>query len=115
MTLVTCPECSHEVSDQANACVNCGYPLKHKQPNSTVSTRPECVYGLIGFIFSIVALVFPFMIIDIFIALAAFTLSLVGLVRKERLRGLAIAGIAISAIALIAGIEWATGATHGWF
>ena len=30
MALVTCPECGKEVSEQAENCVNCGYPIKRK-------------------------------------------------------------------------------------
>ena len=30
MALITCPECSREVSDQAVACPHCGYPLRAK-------------------------------------------------------------------------------------
>ncbi|UTG66809.1 zinc ribbon domain-containing protein (plasmid) [Elizabethkingia anophelis] len=26
--LINCPECNKEISDQANACPNCGYALK---------------------------------------------------------------------------------------
>ena len=32
MALIPCPECSHEVSDQAVACPNCGYPLRTRTP-----------------------------------------------------------------------------------
>ena len=28
MSLVKCPECSHDVSDQAPTCPSCGFPLK---------------------------------------------------------------------------------------
>ena len=27
MALIKCPECGKEVSDKANACIHCGYPL----------------------------------------------------------------------------------------
>ncbi len=30
MALITCPECGKEVSDQAEACPNCGYPIAKK-------------------------------------------------------------------------------------
>lgn len=36
MALLKCPECSHDVSDKAVACMNCGYPM-----NSPTSTRPR--------------------------------------------------------------------------
>ena len=28
MALIRCPECGKEVSDQAAACIHCGYPLR---------------------------------------------------------------------------------------
>lgn len=28
MALIHCPECRNEISDQASACPNCGYPVK---------------------------------------------------------------------------------------
>ena len=28
MPLIECPECKRQVSDQASACIHCGYPLK---------------------------------------------------------------------------------------
>ena len=28
MALINCPECGKEVSDQAPACIHCGYPLQ---------------------------------------------------------------------------------------
>lgn len=36
MALITCPECSHNVSDKAIACPNCGYPI-----NTPSSTKPR--------------------------------------------------------------------------
>lgn len=31
MSIIKCPECNKEVSDQAEACIHCGYPLKKKE------------------------------------------------------------------------------------
>ena len=31
MALVKCPECGKEISDKANSCVNCGYPLDFEE------------------------------------------------------------------------------------
>ena len=31
MALIICPECKKEVSDQAEVCIHCGYPLKKKE------------------------------------------------------------------------------------
>ena len=30
MALITCPECGRQISDKADACVGCGYPIKHE-------------------------------------------------------------------------------------
>ena len=32
MALISCPECGKEVSDQALACIHCGYPLQSFPP-----------------------------------------------------------------------------------
>ena len=41
--LITCPECSHSVSDKAIACPSCGYPIslppEAKKPRKTANTR----------------------------------------------------------------------------
>ena len=41
MALISCPECSHEVSDQAAACPNCGFPLRSKAPPVTTPPAPD--------------------------------------------------------------------------
>lgn len=33
MALISCPECGKQISDQASACIHCGYPLP-KQPTA---------------------------------------------------------------------------------
>ena len=30
MAMIQCPECKNDVSDKANACVNCGFPFDHR-------------------------------------------------------------------------------------
>lgn len=42
MALMNCPECGKEISDQANACPNCGYPLHSEASTAkTISTVPK--------------------------------------------------------------------------
>lgn len=58
MALITCPECSKEISDSASACPHCGYPLKeanpfkykNKETKSNKSIRPM-LWGIL-FIFA---------------------------------------------------------------
>lgn len=35
MALIICPECKKEVSDQAEVCIHCGYPLKKEEEKFT--------------------------------------------------------------------------------
>jgi uncharacterized membrane protein YvbJ len=35
MALINCPECGTEVSDKADKCPKCAYPIKSVSPNST--------------------------------------------------------------------------------
>ena len=32
MTLIRCPDCDKEVSDQARSCPNCGHPIAKQRP-----------------------------------------------------------------------------------
>lgn len=44
MALLTCPECSREVSDQAETCPNCGFPIANhleKQKNELLKQEAE--------------------------------------------------------------------------
>ena len=53
MSLINCPECNHEVSDQAATCPNCGYILKtEKTTNVTsVASLPEKKKKKLGCLF----------------------------------------------------------------
>jgi hypothetical protein len=37
MALINCPECGQSVSDQANSCIKCGFPLKGTPNNVMIS------------------------------------------------------------------------------
>ena len=41
MALITCPECGKEISDQAPACIHCGYPLPPKGPELLSPDEPN--------------------------------------------------------------------------
>jgi DNA-directed RNA polymerase subunit RPC12/RpoP len=50
MALITCPECSKQVSDQAKSCPGCGYPIKVAQVPSQIANRADnYVKGTLGF------------------------------------------------------------------
>ena len=41
MALIPCPECGKEISDQAPACIHCGYPLPPKGPELLPPDEPN--------------------------------------------------------------------------
>lgn len=44
MALISCPECSHQVSELAPMCPNCGFPITAVTPEGVIALRncPEC-------------------------------------------------------------------------
>ena len=36
MALINCPECNKQISDKANSCPNCGYPISPSESNKKV-------------------------------------------------------------------------------
>ena len=45
MPLIKCPDCSTQVSDQAEACPSCGYPIaKKREPDYLVRAREAGVF-----------------------------------------------------------------------
>lgn len=50
MALIKCPECSKEISDKANNCPNCGYPLSELITTGTVRIKMpnNVVEGWVG-------------------------------------------------------------------
>lgn len=45
MALIICPECGSKVSDKANACIHCGYPI-HKKSITDVLIKTYNEYTL---------------------------------------------------------------------
>lgn len=37
MALIKCPECGKEISDKANACIHCGYPLNERKEDFDIT------------------------------------------------------------------------------
>lgn len=37
MALIKCPECGKEISDKANACIHCGYPLNEQKEDFCIT------------------------------------------------------------------------------
>ena len=41
MALIKCPECKKEISDKADSCINCGYPLITLAQNNQITIKAE--------------------------------------------------------------------------
>ena len=55
MAIIKCPECKREISDQADKCPHCGYPLRNKfETNKPMNSVLGIVLGAIFFIASFV-------------------------------------------------------------
>lgn len=60
MALITCPECSKIVSDQAFICPHCGNPINPQIKNivlKTVKTITEIAKNIFSFIISLIFLI----------------------------------------------------------
>lgn len=52
MSLITCPECKNQISDQAQLCPLCGFPIQqHLAENPLPNKRRETLLGILGLIF----------------------------------------------------------------
>lgn len=46
MALITCLECEKQVSDKADSCPNCGFPITKNTLNTVTCFECECVYPI---------------------------------------------------------------------
>jgi TM2 domain-containing membrane protein YozV len=44
MPLIKCPDCSTQVSDQAQSCPSCGYPIAKREPDYVARAREAGVF-----------------------------------------------------------------------
>lgn len=103
-----CKHCGKEIDDKAMVCPNCGVGTDNiaamaRTSEENVSKANPC--AIIGFIFSLVAVIFTFIVFVYWVAFAVgFVLSIIGLVKAKKLnsgRGLAIAGIVICCLSVL--------------
>lgn len=62
MALITCPECNHQVSNYADICVQCGYPIKANKAILTERTskaiKKQAIVPTIIFVVSFLAMAY---------------------------------------------------------
>src|SRR4051794_16621515 len=57
MALITCPECTKEVSDRATACPHCGFPLTREQTPVAPPKREDSGEADVWFDFGILLVI----------------------------------------------------------
>ena len=106
-----CKNCGKEIDDNAVICPNCGVATdkftEAAPTNAQIIAKKTNVFAIVGFVLSLVAGAFAYInTIVYWIALVvALGLSITGIVwsvkRNANLKGLAIAGVVISAIDIV--------------
>jgi len=100
--LITCPECSRDVSDKAPTCPNCGYVLASNQPPLVTSKLGKtAVFQFMAIAGTGVALFTPMILVSI-VCLFVIATAVVSVFRSEPRRILSIICIGIAAFILYA-------------
>ena len=120
MAYITCNKCSNEVSDQAKFCPHCGAlveknqprevfdhsedPFDARPPQSMTPAAPTSSLGIWAFVLSLLSLFLPLVIVDIVLGATAFILAMIVITQNKSYKGLAIAGLVISILAVTGAI-----------
>lgn len=104
-----CHNCGARLEDDNASCIECGLRLDENSPkdispslDGSESNDLNNNQGTIGFILAVISLLLPIPIIDTLIGVVALIFSLGGM--KSETKGLAIAGLVVSVIAIIGSI-----------
>ena len=92
MSMIQCPNCKSMVDNSGAFCPNCGTPIAAASEAPVQPVQAGFVCGLLG-------LIFCWTYIGL-LAIPGLILSIVGMSQKNRSKGLGIAGLILSAIAL---------------
>ena len=97
MGLIKCSECGKEVSDKAKSCPNCGAPVGRSDKTNA--------FAITGFVFSIISIFFHVYAIVPVLA-CVFSLAAFNDIdtTHEKGRGLAVAGLIIGVIYILAAL-----------
>jgi uncharacterized membrane protein YvbJ len=69
MALIKCPECENQISDNAETCPNCGYPINNRKPQNIIVKKNEgCFLQTLNLGCMIIIILFVVAIVISFIA-----------------------------------------------
>ena len=95
MTLIKCPECGHQVSNQAQKCMNCGVPINLINENQIINlnnTTPSIIkknfpfLGILAISLGVISLILPSGI-DLFILPIAVIISILAFAKGNKKLG----------------------------
>lgn len=96
-----CANCGSKIDEEADICLKCGHMVKKQKTSGNLKTN---IYGIIGFVVSIMALLTSFVFIGGLFGIVSLVLSILGLNYAKKLKegkGLSIAGLIISIISIV--------------
>ena len=97
MSMIQCPNCKSMVDNSGAFCPNCGTPIAAAPEAPERRGAHGC--SIAGFVCGLLGLIFCWTYIGL-LAIPGLILSIVGMSQKNRSKGLGIAGLILSAIAL---------------
>lgn len=121
MANIICPNCKNEIPDNSTFCQHCGFKLNdNKKINSEGQTSPTTDtssvpipkskpkkrsggFAISGFVLSLISIIFVFRVtgMAILLCLHGVIFSSIGLSKRRKCYGLAVAGLTISVIILV--------------
>lgn len=117
MATITCPNCKKEIPDNTKFCPECGTtliansndsanqtqsPQKPHNNSEQNSPRRSGAFGIVGFVLSLLAIGFCWsqLVLAIIFSVTGIVFSAIGLGKRRKLYGLAIAGLVLSILML---------------
>ena len=104
--------CGQEIDDNAIICPHCGVATEKFGGDPATENAPVAkktnVYAIVGFVLAVVGIVVEFVLsalVGLFIEIATLVVSIYGVIaankKNQNLKGLAVAGIVLSAIGIV--------------
>ena len=107
MSLFICPQCGKEIGTNEQACPYCGLPLNqsyqenpYQQPYQ-MKNQGSSGLSIASMVLGILALIFTCMGVGWILGIIGLVLGIVAIFNKSQGRGMAIAGIATSALSIL--------------
>lgn len=107
MSTIICPVCKKEIPADAEFCSSCGTRIVkqayiYNQPQTELP-RSGCGFAIAGFILAIAAFSFytTSAVLTVILSILGIIFNAIGMSKRRRLYGLAIAGFVLSLIALL--------------